>query len=321
MRTIKCLGVWATCHFMTHHFFPAPDYPFSFINTSFAAEHSESGSKLDQPHEERITISPAAAEAAGIKTEIAGPAPISDKVNLTGQIVLNANKTVDVRARFPGVVNEIFTNVGESVKKDQSLIKIESNGTLESYNINAPQDGIIITRNTNIGDVALDKPLFTISDLSTIWAKFHVFTKDISQIKIGDPVIVQTLDERQSANATINFLSPTVDPATQSVLAIAELANNQNAWKAGMIIKGSVLISKVEVPLAVKTSALQKIRDNTVVFAKEGSYYEAKILTLGRSDGEWVEVLNGIKPGTPYVTQNSFVIKSELEKSGVDHDH
>lgn len=272
-------------------------------------------------YEGRVKISPSAAKAAGIETEKAGPIYINEVVSLTGQVVLNANKTVDVRARFPGVVKELFANVGQPVKKDQSLLKVESNGTLELYNINSPQDGIVIARNTNIGDLAMDKPLVTISDLSTIWLKFHAFPKDISRIKLGNPVTVQTLDKKHSANSTINFLSPIVDEATQSTFAIAELTNSDNLWKAGTTIKGDVLVSKEEVPVAVKTSALQKFRDFTVVFAQYGDEYEVRMLELGKNDGEWVEVISGIKPGTSYVTKNSFIIKAELEKGGATHDH
>lgn len=272
-------------------------------------------------YEGRVKISPEAAKNADMKIEIAGPGQISEFAKLTGQVVLNANKTVDVRARFPGIVKEIYANTGESVKKDQSLIKVESNGTLEFYNIKAPQDGIIITRNTNIGDLTLEKPLLTISDLSTIWAKFHAFPQDISKMKAGNSVTVQTLDGKQSTQATINFLSPVVDPTTQSTFAVSELVNNDNIWKAGTIIKGNVLVAKDDVPLVVKATALQKFRDFTVVFAQFGDVYEVRMLELGRSDGEWVEVLSGIKPGTKYVTQNSYVIKADLEKDGATHDH
>ena len=45
------------------------------------------------------------------------------------------------------------------------------------------------------------------------------------------------------------------------------------------------------------------------------------MLELGTNDGEWVEVLSGIKPGTSYVSENSFLIRADIEKSGASHDH
>jgi len=75
------------------------------------------------------------------------------------------------------------------------------------------------------------------------------------------------------------------------------------------------------VPVAVKASAIQQFRDWDVVFMKDGATYEIAILELGRRDGEWVEVVSGLKPGATYVTENSFVVKADVMKSGASHDH
>ncbi len=45
------------------------------------------------------------------------------------------------------------------------------------------------------------------------------------------------------------------------------------------------------------------------------------MLDLGINNSEWVEVLGGLKPNTEYVTENSFLIKADIEKSGASHDH
>jgi cobalt-zinc-cadmium efflux system membrane fusion protein len=45
------------------------------------------------------------------------------------------------------------------------------------------------------------------------------------------------------------------------------------------------------------------------------------MLELGARDGEHVEVLHGIKPGTRYAADQSYLIKADIEKSGASHDH
>jgi cobalt-zinc-cadmium efflux system membrane fusion protein len=45
------------------------------------------------------------------------------------------------------------------------------------------------------------------------------------------------------------------------------------------------------------------------------------MLTLGRRDAERAEVLGGLAPGTEYVTENSYLIKADIEKAGASHDH
>jgi cobalt-zinc-cadmium efflux system membrane fusion protein len=45
------------------------------------------------------------------------------------------------------------------------------------------------------------------------------------------------------------------------------------------------------------------------------------MLELGKRDGEWAEVLGGLKPGTRYVAEQSYLIRADIEKSGASHDH
>jgi len=105
------------------------------------------------------------------------------------------------------------------------------------------------------------------------------------------------------------------------VLAIVPLDNSDGKWRPGMTIKGDLLIRKKKASLAVKKASLQSFGDFTVAFAKFGETYEVRMLELGMSDGDMVEVLGGIKPNTEYVSGNSFLIKADVEKSGASHDH
>ncbi|TFH28902.1 MAG: hypothetical protein E4H00_07960 [Myxococcales bacterium] len=74
-------------------------------------------------------------------------------------------------------------------------------------------------------------------------------------------------------------------------------------------------------PIAVKVTALQTIRDWTVVFAQFGDLFELRPIEIGRRDDEMVEVLSGLHAGQRYVSDNSFILKAELGKSAASHDH
>jgi cobalt-zinc-cadmium efflux system membrane fusion protein len=88
-----------------------------------------------------------------------------------------------------------------------------------------------------------------------------------------------------------------------------------------MGVEGAITVSRQAVPLAVRTRALQRFRDFTVVYMKAGETYEVRMLQLGRRTSEWTEVLGGLEPGTEYVTDNAFLIRADVEKSGATHDH
>jgi cobalt-zinc-cadmium efflux system membrane fusion protein len=80
-------------------------------------------------------------------------------------------------------------------------------------------------------------------------------------------------------------------------------------------------VATTDVPLAIKHSGLQRFRDFDVVFTRIGDTYEVRMLTLGRQDETYAEVLTGIEPGALYVTTNSYLVKADIEKSGASHDH
>ena len=124
-----------------------------------------------------------------------------------------------------------------------------------------------------------------------------------------------------SDDIILDHYLPEVDAATQTAVIHADLPNPDLKWLPGMKIEGNVVVNNKDVPLAVRTKALQRFRDFTVVFAKIGDTYEVRMLDLGRQTEKWTEVLGGIKPGQEYVTENSFIIKADIEKSGASHDH
>jgi cobalt-zinc-cadmium efflux system membrane fusion protein len=109
------------------------------------------------------------------------------------------------------------------------------------------------------------------------------------------------------------------DPVTQTI--VARVLFSDGAFLPGTTVKGEIVVNEVQVPLAVRTDAIQRFRDFEVVFAKVGDVYEVRMLDIGRRTPEWTEVLGGIEPGEDYVVTNSFLIRADIEKSGASHDH
>ncbi|CAN5151342.1 efflux RND transporter periplasmic adaptor subunit [soil metagenome] len=272
-------------------------------------------------YEGRVNIPAAVAETSGIRTEIAGPATIRTLAPMMGSVAVDENRLARVRARFPGPVLEVRAGLGETVKAGQVLAIVENNESLRSYQVTAPGDGVVVARATNVGDVAGDAVMFEIADLSQVWVDLHAFGPDMARLEPGQPVqLTSTVGER-SADAVLERILPVAAAGSQSVIARVRLPNPTGHWRPGLAVSAEVTIAEHPVPLAVKTSALQRFRDFTVVFARVGDAYEVRMLDLGRRDDEYVEVLGGIEAGAHYVTEQSFLIRADIEKSGASHDH
>ncbi|MBN8735939.1 MAG: efflux RND transporter periplasmic adaptor subunit [Xanthomonadales bacterium] len=271
-------------------------------------------------YEGRTTIPAAIAADAGIEVATAGPATIRDSVKLVGRVELDANRHADVKARFPGIVRAVRVQQGERVRRGQTLVVVEGNESMRTYPVTAPFDGVVLARNTNAGDVADDNTLIEMADLSHVWVELQAIGNDAARLAAGQPVHVESATGDREAETVVDTLLPLATRG-QSVIVRANLPNEDGRWRPGTTVTAHVIVAEKKVPLAVKESALQRFRDFTVVFAQIGDTYEVRMLELGDRDGEYAEVLGGLKPGTRYVTEQSYLIKADIEKSGATHDH
>lgn len=271
-------------------------------------------------YEGRTQLSAQAAQEGGIRLERAGPATIGELRELIGTVVLAPSAQGEVRARFPGPIRALYKQVGQSVRRGELIARVESNESLQVYPVYAPMDGVIARRN-NVGDIAGEEPLYTIVNPSATMVQFNVFSRDLESIRPGQPVAIQTLDGTTIGNVRLTNFLPQGDASTGTAVIQAPLPNPGGRWRAGMSLKGQVLVAGRQVPLAVRTRALQRFRDFTIVFAAYDGTYEVRMLELGQRTPEWTEVLGGLDPGTPYVADGAFLIRADIEKSGASHDH
>ena len=294
--------------------------PHSFDVTVVAQHAGQQHRFAYESYEGRATIAGDVAQAAGIATSTAGPGTISDELVLFGSIAADATRVRTVHARFPGVIRSVSRNVGDAVRAGETLATIESNESLQTYTVVAPLAGTVTARHAAAGEQTDADPLFEIADFSSVWAELDVFSRDRARLRSGLAVAV-TGDHEATAAGTIDYLAPVGNRASQSVTARVVLDNADGRWTPGQFVEGRVTIDTASVDLAVPLAALQRFREFDVVFAQFGEVYEVRMLTLGRRDSRFVEVLEGLEPGTSYVTDNSYLIKADIEKAGASHDH
>ena len=280
--------------------------------------HEESG------HDEEgrnVELTAEAAQAAGIELAQAGPAMIRQVLPLYGTVQPNAERMRAVTARFPGVIRSVSKKVGDAVREGQTLATVESNESLQTYPVVAPLNGVITMRSANPGEHAGDAALFTVADLSTVWVELALFPRDLSKVRVGQDVRVKGADSDHTGDGKIVYVTPLGESTSQTLTARVLLDNSASRWAPGLYVTGEVTLSVAEVPVAVKTSAVQTIDGQPVVFGRTDEGFEPRQVTLGHSDGDVTEIRTGLAAGANYVARNSFVLKSELGKSEAGHEH
>lgn len=283
--------------------------------------HDEHGEEGEEHTEGRVALTPEQIKTAGIVVAEAGPADIRETLPLFGVIAPNAERVRDVRARFPGVARTVSKKIGDSVTQGETLATVESDESLQTYSIPAPLKGVVTARNANAGEHTSDKVLFTIADLSTVWVEVSLFPRDAPKVRVGQTVRVTSSDTSVSADGKIVYVAPYGTSANQTITARVLLDNADGRWAPGLYVTAHVTLSQSQVPLAVRNEALQTMENSTVVFVHDADGFEPRPVRTGRTDGQWSELVDGLKAGERYAADNSFIIKAELGKGSAEHEH
>ena len=294
--------------------------PHSFIVSLTAKYQGKSYNWQYDNFEGRTKIAEDIAKAMEIATDIVGPSTFNETVEVYGKLTLPADATSNVYARFDGLVEKVHVKLGDSVKKGQLLLTVESNESLQSYKVFSAQNGVVSTINVTSGEQSKGRSLLQITNDETLIAQLAVFPKDLPTVRLGAKatLMINGVEEKQVSTVDSRILKVRDN---QAKLFRVVVNNTDSALSEGSFVSAAIEIGSYDVPMAVKRSGLQSFRDFTVVYAKVGDEYEVRMLELGRAVGEEIEVLGGISLGTEYVTENSYILKADVEKSGASHDH
>lgn len=282
-------------------------------------EHGH-GSHDDHADETKTEINAKQLALAGVKTASAGPQTLLQTEKLFGVIAAPEQQIYRLNAPYPSLVEKIHVKVGDKVKPGQVLATLRNVATLQSYSLKSPSSGEVTARPVNAGERVDMTPLLTVTDLSQVWVEMSAFPEAIEKLQVGQSVEVRDLHQHEVATATLSYIAPKMTGG-HIARARATIANPDGYWRPGMHVKAAVTTAEQSVAVAVKISALQNFRDQTVVFERQGNSFEARPLETGERDDQYIEVLSGLTPGREYVIENSFLIKADILKSGAAHSH
>ena len=159
-----------------------------------------------------------------------------------------------------------------------------------------------------------------VQDFSTVWVELSVFPKDVAQVELGQRVRILSLDSTHIAEGKIIYIAPLGQTGNQAIMARALIDNPNGIWKPGLFVNAQITRAEIAAPMVIRNEALQIVEDNPVVFVRGEEGFEARTVTLGRTDGELTEVVAGLSADEVYVSKNSFILKAELGKGEVGDD-
>jgi cobalt-zinc-cadmium efflux system membrane fusion protein len=219
-------------------------------------------------------------------------------------------------------LREAEISVANATQKLLTLGASTGSSSLGRLELRAPFDGIVIEKHIALGEaVREDTTVFTISDLSNVWAELNVPARDLSQVRVGERVVVRAGASDATANGTVSYVGSLLGEQTRTARARVVLPNPQDAWRPGLFVTVEVVANEVDAPVTVAAAAIQTLAEKPVVFLKVEGGFVPQAVQLGRSDGKRVEVTSGLRPGANYAAAGSFVVKAQQGKGSATHTH
>ncbi len=203
-------------------------------------------------------------------------------------------------------------------KSEAEITAIESKHQVDRLiTVRAPIAGTVTTRKVGPGQyVKTDNadPLFTISDLSTMWMLADVYETDAPLVAIGQKVEVRLLAyPGEVFNAEIGYISPSVDPTTHRVGVRCDIDNPKHALKSDMFASFTIITSTAASSPGVPSGAVVRDGDHQLVWVagKDGLTFTQRMVSTGVQQADRIQVLSGLQVDEQVVAAGGIFLNEQ----------
>ena len=192
--------------------------------------------------------------------------------------------------------------------------------------LRAPISGLVMERNVTLGERAsAGDVLFTIVDPSTVWVRLQVPAREASRAsKAATASFTVEGNARLYQAERVVSVGAVIDRQRRTLPVIVEARNLDGSLKVGMLVEGRLFLAESAPGIAIPSRAVRNEDGLSVAYAQlGGESFERRVLTLGPSDGEWTQVMSGLRPGERVVTRGAYQVRlASLNAAEIaDHGH
>lgn len=227
----------------------------------------------------------------------------------------NYDRLVELRKRNTVSQSELDAAVQqmESAQGDVNDLKT----TLEKKLVRAPFDGRLGIRKVDLGeDLQVGGEIVSLQATNSVRVNFPVPQFWLVQMTRGLPVDVSVGDGSDAGvQGQITAIGAEINPTTRNAIVQSYLGNDKNLLIPGMAVETTVTLSDPQDVLAVPSTAVIFATYGDTVFVieeAEGGQLKARqqFVRLGKSRGDFIEILDGLKPGDLVASAGAFRLRN-----------
>jgi len=184
----------------------------------------------------------------------------------------------------------------------------EQSVQLRYYTVNAPTNGMIGDIPVHVGDRVTSQTLLTTVDRGgSLEAYVYVPAEKSAAVRMGMPIDILDENGKTLLRARVDFISPHVDTAAQTLLLKATVPNTTQGLRNDQQVHARIIWSEQKLPV-IPVTAVSRLSGKIFAFVAEGEGQQAvarqKVIQVGDLVGNDYVVLNGIKQGERLIVSN-----------------
>ena len=185
------------------------------------------------------------------------------------------------------------------------------------YTITAPISGFVLAKDIYPNEQIrsdFSEVLFSISEISEVWALANVSESDVSKIKLGYDAEVRTLGFPDSVyRGKIDKIFNTIDPETKAMKVRVKIPNSDFKLKPEMMATVNVLFTENKRLIAIPSSSVIFDKSkNWVMIYKDRNNIETRNIEVYRQLGNITYISEGISVGEKVISKNGLFIYDAL---------
>lgn len=222
-----------------------------------------------------------------------------------------------------------------ALEKTQALANVESSElelahlkeSLKDFTIYAPIDGFVTDLNIKTGEtVSSNTAIAEITDLTTMQAAIKIDEYDVGQVSVGDSVqiYINAFDKTYEGKIASISKKATIESDVSYLKAVVQFETN-DAVSSGLSAEIKLIKADEKGTASLPIKTIEYESDNTAyvyIKAPDGSPTKTYV-TLGVSDGTYVQILDGIKIGDIILTMpsmNNPMMSDQSMEAGMENE-
>ena len=172
--------------------------------------------------------------------------------------------------------------------------------------IGSPLDGFVADRPVDVGEyVTTATKVATIVRTNPLRMKIDIPEQSIPEVKVGESVSLTTSAwPDRSFNGRIARVSPSVTASSRTLTVEAEIENGSSTLKPGQFATVRILLPRSEPAVLVPARTVRTESGVSRVFVIKSGHAEQRLVQLGQSEGDLIEIKSGVSADEQVATSN-----------------